>query len=154
MIKNGKYAWWIYNKYFLFCILCVMKNRSALRSYFWIVSVLSIWGCTIAAGILLYNLGSKLLITDQEYLVWSHRSYELSNCDAPEWKWEKSVERTPESKEACKKEATQRILDWRWYDLKSGMILWWVWLIICLIIYWFHYSKLKKLNESDFTIAS
>ncbi len=124
-----------------------MKSRSAIRSYFAIVSILSIWWAAIAAGILLYNIGSKLIITDQEYLVWGSRSYELSMCDQPEYKLDKQVERTSENKELCKKDATTKILAGRNYDYKTGIIMWVVWLAVCLIVYGFHYPRLKAMKE-------
>lgn len=118
-----------------------------MKGYFTIISIISIWWAAIAAGIVLYNLGSKLIISDQEYLVGGNRSYELTMCDQPEYKWDKTVERTPENKELCKKEATAKIIAWRRYDYKIGMIMGFIRLVISLVIYGFHYPKLQAIKE-------
>lgn len=123
-----------------------------MKGYFTIISIISIGWAAIAAGILLYNLGSRLIISDQEYLVGGNRSYELTMCDQPEYKADKQVERTPENKELCKKEMTAKIIAWRNYDYKIGMIMGIVWLAICLIVYGFHYPKLKAIKEEERSI--
>lgn len=124
-----------------------MKNRSPIRAYFAIMSILCMAGAVIAAGVLLYNLGSKLLITDEEYIVGWNRSYEITQCDQPEYKSDKMVERTQENKDACKKDATLRVIAGRSYDYKSGMIMGFVWLFVCLVAYGFHYRKLHALKD-------
>lgn len=104
-------------------------------------------GAVISAGILLVNTGSKLIITDAEYLIGWSRSREITQCDQPEYKLDKTVERTPESKATCKSEASIKALAGRDYDYKYNIIWWAVRLILCLIVYGFHYPKLRKINE-------
>lgn len=133
------------------CILSffffVMKNRSALKTYFAIVSILSIGWIVVSAGVLLYSLGSKLIITDEEYIIGWNRSYEITQCDQPEYKLDKQVERSAEAKAACKQEATTRVLAARRYDEKTDIIIGTIWLVMTLIVYGFHYPKLKRMNE-------
>lgn len=129
-----------------------MKNRNAVKSYFAVVSVLSIAGVIVASGILFYNLLQKLLITDEEYILGSSMNREIKNCEQPEYKPENNnqpVARTPEKIAECKAEATKNIILQRAYNLKQMMIAGGVWFIICLIVFLVHYPKLQTVKQEE-----
>ncbi len=98
----------------------------------------------------MYAIVDKVLITDEEYLIGGNRSYEITQCEQPEYKDDKSVERTPDNIATCKTEATARVLVSRSYEFKSSLIMGAVRLLICISVYGFHYRKLKNYaNETD-----
>lgn len=131
-----------------------MKNRNAVRSYFAVVSVLSIAGVIVSSGILFYNLLQKLLITDEEYILGSSMNWEIKNCEQPEYKPESTtpIARTPEKIAECKAEATKNVILQRAYNLKQMMIAGGVRFVICLIVFLVHYPKLKASKQED-TVA-
>jgi len=117
---------------------------------------LSLAWVIIAGGILFYNLLNRVLITNEEFLLGTN-SWELTNCEQPEYKNDPKsptdpqiqVAKTSEKIAECKAEATKRVIAQRNYNLKDMMIGGWVWFIICLIVFAIHYPKLKTSREED-----
>ncbi len=133
-----------------------MKTRNAVRSYFAVVSVLSIAGVIVAWGILFYNLLNRVLITNEEYILGAN-SWEITNCEQPDYKPDPTsavapqiqVAKTPEKIAECKAQATTRVIAQRNYNLKQMMIGGGVRFIICLVVFLIHYPKLKASKEEE-----
>lgn len=99
----------------------------------------------ISSSVVLYTMVSSLLITNDEYIFSQNR--ELQNCEQPIYSWEKSIDRTPEEKENCKKEATDRVLRTRSYDNKHTIILAWSRLFVCAIVYFIFWNGTRRKND-------
>jgi hypothetical protein len=135
-----------------------IKDSNMLKLYFVIVSFAGIIWTVVWCWNLWYAAINKWLITDEEYIVWSYDSYELSNCEnynnswwpatkPIDWSYQK---RTPEEIETCKIKARESILNKRGFNYKETIIWGTVWWTIFLILFLTHFPVfLRKYRDKN-----
>lgn len=119
----------------------LLPNRVA-DIFRYLVRFAALIGIIISSSILLYNLLSRVFITDEEYIF--SRSWEIEQCNQPKYEMEKTVERTQEEKDTCLTEARERLIKTRAYELKHTMILSFSWLFVCSIVYGLFWNWTRK----------
>lgn len=114
--------------------------------YLAVVSFVGIVAIAINLWIVLTSVWKYFLISDEEYIQFS-RSYEIKACEEPKfvtWVQDQRVEKTQEEIDTCKKDAKESALMARNYDLKDMFISSWAWMVVFLIVFFFHYPKFLK----------
>ncbi len=105
-------------------------------------------------GILLYTVGQKVVMTDDEYIIWE-RYYEIDSCTTmpipkptasnPNY----AVQPTQAEIDKCKADKKIELIQARKANFKSEVLWGSIRALLFLIVLGIHYPKFMKTNKKD-----
>ena len=140
-----------------------ITNSKLYSFYLAVVSFVSIIAIAITLWIVITSLWKYLLISDDEYIE-NRQSWKIEQCseknrietmetkDIMVVEWESRIMAVPsnednkETVEECEQKARISAIKARSYDLKDMFIWSFSWLIVFMLLFWFHYPKFIKLK--------
>lgn len=131
------------------------KWFSFVKLYFTVIAIVSLVGTVVGYGIALYQWLLLTIISDEEYLIGSSRSYELRNCEDPYYTTkplapgETPTEKTEEEIATCQQEAKTRILNSRAYEAKQDIIGGIVRGTLFMILFVTHYPHMIRRERTE-----
>lgn len=123
------------------------KSWTTMKVYLLISSLAGLFGILIWFWIVISQFVSFYVISQDEYI--NNRYREVQQCkDAmiTDSKWV-SKTKTPAEIETCQKEATDRLVIWRKYELKNSTVNGALRGFLFLIIFVVHYPKFVRYNK-------
>lgn len=130
-----------------------MKSKfTLLKFYLTVVSLVGVIGLAVGYGVAIYNGIESIVISNDEYLIGSNRSYVLDQCTQPKYAPVADAKpETPTDEEVatCKEEAKQDIILQRQYVMKHNIIGGLVWGTLALILFLIHYPMLIKKSKEE-----
>lgn len=126
-------------------------GRSTIKVYLLLMTLLGAVWWIIGTGILLFNIGKQIIMTDEEYILWN-RYYELEACEQSIYKPTKNnqnnyVMPTKEEETTCKEEKKEQLKQARKAEFKENVIGGWIRAILFGIILLIHYPKFMKARK-------
>ncbi len=123
------------------------KSWTTMKVYLLISSLAGLFGILIWFGIVISQFVSFYVISQDEYI--NNRYWDVKQCEdtmITDGKWV-STKKTPTEIETCKKEATDRLIMWRKYELKNSAVNGALRGFLFLIIFVVHYPKFVRYNK-------
>lgn len=122
------------------------KSWTTMKVYLLISSLAGLFGILIWFWIVISQFASFRIISDDEFV--NNRYREVKQCEDPIYseKWDNKT-KSPEEIEKCKKEATDRLVIWRKYELKDSAVNGALRGLLFLIIFVVHYPKFVRYNK-------
>ena len=142
---------------FIFLTIFIMKiewNR-LYHIYLAVVSFVSIVAVAITLWVVLTSVWKYFIISDEEYLQ-NQQSWKLENCSNPtyavkevenNWDENKNSKLTQEEISQCEDKVRTEVSFSRKYNLKDTFISSFSWLLVFIVLFWFHYPKFLKSRE-------
>src|SRR5574344_2472872 len=96
-------------------------GRSILRIYFLLMTLIGIIGTLVSLGFFLFNIGEKLIITNDEYIV-AERYYELDQCTNTLIAEKETIKPSDADIAKCKEEKKAMLIQSRNATFKSDMV--------------------------------
>jgi hypothetical protein len=127
--------------------------RSVLKIYFLLMTLVAIIGTLVSLGFLLYGIGKKAIITNDEYII-GERYYELDMCSNEIYRPTKTNENnmvypTDTEIEKCKADKKVQLIAARNAIFKTDMLSGIIWTLLFFILLMTHYPKFMRLNKKD-----
>lgn len=129
-------------------------GRSVLKIYFLLMTLVGVIGSLVTLGILLYTIGKKVIITNDEYII-GERYYEIDSCTTnPIAKPTATnpnnyVQPTQAQIDTCKAEKKVELIAGRKAMFKTDVLGAAIRAILFLILLGVHYPKFMKANKKD-----
>jgi len=129
-------------------------GRSVLKIYFLLMTLVGVIGSLITMWILLYTVGKKVLITNDEYIV-AERSYEMDACATnpiakpTPTNQNNYVQPNQAQIDKCKADKKIELIASRKAIFKTDVLGAVIWAILFLILMGVHYPKFMKVNTKD-----
>ena len=128
-------------------------GRSVLRIYFLLMTLVGVIGTLVSFGFLLYAVGKKVIITNNEYIV-GERYYELDMCSNGISKpttvnQNNMVYPTDAEMKKCKDEKKVTLIQARNAVFKTDVLGQSIWTILFFVLLMVHYPKFMRLNKKD-----
>lgn len=129
-------------------------GRSVLRIYFLLMTLVGVIWSLITMWILLYTVGKKVLITNNEYIL-AERSYEMDACaNNPIAKPTPTnpnnyVQPTQVQIDKCKADKKVELISSRKAIFKTDVLWASIWAILFLLLMGVHYPKFMRVNKKD-----
>ena len=122
------------------------KSWTTMKVYLLISSLAGLFGTLIWFWIVISQFVSFYVISQDEYV--NNRYREVKQCEDPIYneKWTPKTKTTTEI-DACKKDATDRMVMGRKYELKNSVVNWALRWLLFLIIFVVHYPKFVRYNK-------
>ena len=122
------------------------KSWTTMKVYLLISSLAGLFGMIIGFWIVISQFVSFYVISQDEYI--NNRYREVQQCKDPVYT-EKgdNKTKTPAEIETCQKEATDRLVIWRKYELKNSAVNGALRGFLFLIIFVVHYPKFVRYNK-------
>ncbi len=105
-------------------------------------------GTLIALGFFLFNIGKKLIITNDEYIV-GERYYELDQCTNTIIAEKETIKPSDADIAKCKEEKKGMLIQSRNATFKTDMLSGGIRTILFFIILMTHYPRFMKQNKKD-----
>lgn len=123
-------------------------GRSVLRIYFLLMTLVGIIGTLISLGFFLFNIGKKLIITNDEYIV-GERYYELDQCTNTVIAEKQTI--TPSDKDIakCKEEKKAMLIQSRNATFKTDMLSGGIRTVLFFVVLMIHYPRFMRQNKKD-----
>lgn len=118
------------------------------------MTLVGVIGSLITMGILLYTVGKKVIITNDEYII-GERYYEIDSCATNSIPKPTAsnpnnyVQPTPAEIEKCKADKKVELIQWRKAIFKTDVLGAAIRAILFLILLGVHYPKFMKANKKD-----
>jgi hypothetical protein len=128
--------------------------RSVLKIYFLLMTLVGVIGSLITMGILLYTVGKKVLITNDEYIM-AERSYEMDACATnpiakpTPTNANNYVQPTQTQIDKCKTDKKVELIKARKAVFKTDVLGAGIRAVLFLILMGIHYPKFMKANKKD-----
>ncbi len=128
-------------------------GRSILRIYFLLMTLVAVIGTLVSLGFLLYAVGKKVIITNDEYIV-GERYYELDMCtqgvSKPTVANQNNMAYPTDTEIAkCKEDKKTTLIQARNATFKTDVLGESIWTILFFILLMVHYPRFMKLNKKD-----
>ncbi|MFA7298093.1 MAG: hypothetical protein WC010_00385 [Candidatus Absconditabacterales bacterium] len=128
-------------------------GRSVLRIYFLIMTLVAVIGTLVSFGFLLYAVGKKIIITNNEYIV-GERYYELDMCSNGISKPTQANQNFmvyPTDKEIakCKDEKKTTLIEARNATFKTDVLGQSIWTLLFFVLLMIHYPRFMTMNKKD-----
>lgn len=129
-------------------------GRSVLKIYFLLMTLVGVIGSLITMGILLFAIGKKVVITNDEYIIWE-RYYEIDSCATnPIAKPTASnpnnyVQPTQAQIDQCKADKKIELIAGRKANFKTDVLGAAIRAMLFLIVLGVHYPKFMRANRKD-----
>ncbi len=134
-----------------------MKLESGKLYHFYlaVISFVSIIAVAITLGVVFTSIWKYFIISDEEYLQ-NQQSWKLENCSNPtyavkevenNWDENKNSKLTQEEISQCEEKVRTEVSFSRKYNLKDTFISSFSWLLVFIVLFWFHYPKFLKSRE-------
>jgi len=121
-------------------------GRSMFRLYFLLMTLVGVIGTLIAWGFLLYAVGKKLIITNDEYIV-GERYYELDQCSNTIVMEKQTTKPTEEEITKCKEDKKVQLIAARKALFKTDMLSGAIRTILFFVLLMTHYPRFMKQNK-------
>ena len=96
-------------------------GRTVIKIYFLIMTLVGIIGTLVSLGFFLYNIGKKIIITNDEYIV-GERYYELDQCTNTIIADKQTATPAPADIAKCKEEKKAMLIQSRNALFKTDML--------------------------------
>lgn len=128
-------------------------GRSILRIYFLLMTLVAVIGTLVSLGFLLYAVGKKAIITNDEYIV-GERYYELDMCtqgiSKPTITNQNNMAYPTDAEIVkCKADKKTTLIQARNATFKTDVLGESIWTILFFILLMVHYPKFMGLNKKD-----
>lgn len=128
-------------------------GRTVFKVYFLLTTLVGVIGTLVALGTLLYAIGKKAIITNDEYIV-GERYYELDMCNNGFSKPTPANQNNmtyPTDKEIakCKEDKKSQLIAARSALFKEDMLSGGIWTLLFFILLLIHYPRFMRLNKKD-----
>ncbi len=128
-------------------------GRSILRIYFLLMTLVAVIGTLVSLGFLLYAVGKKVIITNDEYIV-GERYYELDMCtqgiSKPTVANQNNMAYPTDTEiTKCKEDKKTTLIQARNATFKTDVLGESIWTILFFILLMVHYPRFMKLNKKD-----
>ena len=128
-------------------------GRSILRIYFLLMTLVAVIGTLVSLGFLLYAVGKKVIITNDEYIV-GERYYELDMCtqgvSKPTVANQNNMAYPTDTEIAkCKEDKKTTLIQARNATFKTDVLGESIWTILFFILLMVHYPRFMKLKNKD-----
>jgi hypothetical protein len=128
-------------------------GRSILKMYFLLMTLVGVIGTLVSLGFLLYAVGKKAIITNDEYIV-AERYYELDMCSQGISKPTPANQNymaypTETEITKCKEDKKITLTQGRNATFKTDMLSGAIWTILFFALLMTHYPKFMKMNKKD-----
>lgn len=128
-------------------------GRSILRIYFLLMTLVAVIGTLVSLGFLLYAVGKKVIITNDEYIV-GERYYELDMCtqgiSKPTVANQNNMAYPTDAEiTKCKEDKKTTLIQARNATFKTDVLGESIWTILFFILLMVHYPRFMKLNKKD-----
>jgi len=126
-------------------------GRSILKIYFLLMTLVGVIGTLVSFGFLLYSVGKKIIITNDEYIV-GERYYELDMCSNGISKptvANQNLMVYPTDKEIakCKEDKKVTLIQARKATFKTDVLGQSIWTILFFVLLMTHYPRFMKMNK-------
>lgn len=123
-------------------------GRSVLKLYFLLTTLVGVIGTLVAFGFLLYAVGKKIIITNDEYIV-GERYYELDQCSNTIVADAKTVKPTDAEIAKCKEEKRTMLIQSRNAIFKTDILSGGIRTLLFFVVLLTHYPRFMRLNKKD-----
>ena len=129
-------------------------GRSVFRIYFLLMTLVGVIGSLITMGILLYTIGEKVLITNDEYIM-ANRSYDIDACATnpiakpTPTNQNNYVQPNQTQIDKCKADKKVELIASRKALFKTDVLGDAIRAILFLILLGIHYPKFMQSNKKD-----
>ena len=129
------------------------RERSVLKIYFLLTTLAAVIGTLVSLGFLLYAVGKKMIITNDEYIV-GERYYELDMCSngisKPTTSNQNNMTYPTDAEIAkCKADKKAQLISARNALFKEDMLSESIWTILFFVLLMTHYPRFMKLNKKE-----
>ena len=136
-----------------------VKVNKLYNIYLAIVSFVSIIAVAITLWVVFTSVWKYFLISDEEYLQY-RESYKLESCKNPiypteydkTWVVISNTNIKPSTEEEikkCEEKVRSEVHLSRAYDLKDMFITSFSWMVVFLVLFFFHYPKFLRIKKED-----
>ncbi len=120
-------------------------TRNPLKIYFLIMTLVGVIWTVVAFGILAFNIGKQVIITDDEYIM-GDRHYQLEEC---KYNNHNGTKATAAEITQCEEEKKVTLIQSRKVIFKEDVLGWTVWGIVFLVLLCIHYPRFMKITKKD-----
>lgn len=126
-------------------------GRSVLRIYFLLMTLVGVIGTLVSLGFLLYAVGKKVIITNDEYIV-GERYYELDMCSNGTSKPTPANQNymaypTDAEIAKCKADKKVTLIQSRNATFKTDVLSGGIWTLLFFVLLMTHYPKFMRQNK-------